>query len=811
MTIPGKVICLFIVLVFSATLSTIASASSYAPSSAGVSVVPLQGQDMLNIPQPNQAGISIARFSQFSVVSRPLKIVNAFDQLAAVPTTIVIIAPNIIIENSVEVVGSAADVIFLSESAGTQISCVSCSFTNIYRLSFLIAEPSQALTVDSTELGEFETLSGGEVFISGLSAPGLMSLDILAESLNTAGSLLFHTQASKKASGGYEVQQGGRYQIGSNTLNAVLGFSTWNYDQNKIIGNSLSSTGSTIDGTIRTLGLKISTSAPLILRANINTKTDLVTTIRYRELPVISQEIVRVHNFSSAKLNVYSDITSSGLVELDSVQDLTLHSSSDINANQINLVAGKELKQNAYLTAQYIEIDADDFINEGPVSADDSVYAIAKGNIVNRYGGRIIGKTVKLQAISENSYILNGSRTPFISWYEAPLNVAPNYYQSLDATMLGAYYTAGLHLAGNFLDKQQPTYSSAKILGQNISIKANAFENINPYYQLVQEGESLTLSRQFLNQVGVVAEKTLLIDSATHILNSSAFLGAEREDSLVRMSANTIVNERYRLLSILDMDEQHNIEEQYDTGNVDVDIDRAVIETEIASYSPPGMMFSMGNFQAAADTQFINSVGYLEIFGDAIFSAPSLIDAGLAHKSLQKTNSVITYYGNYCSPCINEGESQIVTDPQQIDSLFYINGDAKLISAPGPVFTDLSPFNGYVNKAVADLIATEFAFVGQYDTVYDPGNAGGYVNHSTITFSHSVNGTVDWEAAEIDINWFEQVRYYSNGTPDGSPAGWKVDRTDETETFSLFQTLVNFLSKLAASIAALWSEINWWD
>jgi len=110
------------ILVLTLGVSSFSLASTITPQGSEVKFISggSYPADYLHIVAPNSAGISVNRFNVFSVSGKPLNIVNP-GSVGTIPTTIVIIANHISLRDTVEIVGDAADVVFISETSTSTI------------------------------------------------------------------------------------------------------------------------------------------------------------------------------------------------------------------------------------------------------------------------------------------------------------------------------------------------------------------------------------------------------------------------------------------------------------------------------------------------------------------------------------------------------------------------------------------------------------------------------------------------------------------------------------------------------------------
>ncbi|WP_347331328.1 hypothetical protein [Marinimicrobium locisalis] len=793
--------------------------------------------DVMTLAPPNASGLSINRFDRFETDDRPLSVLNPMgDNVGPVPATIVIIADSVVLNNTVEVGEAAADIVFVVPRASGSIRCNGCELKNFHRITFVVNDGSYNPSAGSAQLGAFRASANGLVALNGLRAPGAITLDVLAGRINTSGTLDLHQKAVKNSSGSYDAAETGNYTIGTAAARFMTGKHRWDYDTQKILDYDTTASVSTLRGTVKAVSVKWSLAAPASFAVAADTRTSLLSSVRYRNQQVISNERIAITHYAGGTLSVRANQTTQGQLGIKSVGGLTLASGRHFQGQLFEAIAGGRLTQRSKVSAVTAEFSGARFINEGNILGSGSVKVWGEHLLANRYGGRILADVIQLETDTEraNSYIINGSRTPYYSEHTKPLPINGDFYDELDEKKLGVYYTAGVHKEANLAAKPVPASRTAHIRGRNIKIKTNAFENINPYYEILEEEGPLTLQRALLNQVSTVAEHSLHINAGRYIVNSSAHLGAEGSDASVNFSTGVLLNERYRVLSILDLQHDSYVE-IHNGGDEKEQVNSEIMKSRAATYAPPGVLFSMNDFAAHTDEFFLNSMAYVEIFGNASFRTDSFgrgnwgfIDAGMAHMGAVKSLSQVKYYGYHCIRsvaerpesmteqrakelyCKSSDTKEMVTDPQQMDSLFYINGnsrvyhtdddmDSKELSEAYSLFTDYSPFEGYVDDVVDELMQDYEKYTTNFYT--DKGFTGG-----SETRRAGVSNEVDLERGTIDISYWERIEYDMSGSvPDNTT------RNSGTDSFSIFEEIKALYERLKEAFMSFVDEVKWWD
>ncbi len=732
--------------------------------------------DLLPIAQPNSSGLSINRYDNFSVTDRELHILNmprtvkttGGEQNINAASTVVIIADNFSINNKVKLLGPAAEILFISTTASGNISCNQCDFENFLRVSLATTSTQTNLNQNITAIGTLSPNNSSSISINGLSAPGVVALDIITSQLTLNGIVETHQRAIQDTDGGYQSQDGGSLTIGTGVVNAVLGPIYWDYDTRQITRVESSSINHLLSGNIHSSGVKISASGELTVNTFIDTRSDLIASANYRGDVYIPQESIDIQTLSNDSLNISGDQNSAGLIKLKSPDDLSLVSlQTDINASEIELVAGGLLSNVSRLNAVDISVAGRDLVNQGVIIADADINLWSHSQLVNQYGGLIKADTIKLQ--SEIHAVRNGSRTPYMSQQSEVdyLFNLDNYVNQLDPTKLGTFYSLDEININNASYIMAPD-NSAHMIANHIEVQSIGFENINPYYERSSSeigALPVEYQREYVGQVSISAESYLAISAEEYILNSSAYLSVNRSDSLFEASTSTFVNERYRTVSRLNASEYTFTPFSLVTPRT---ILRKTASSSTVGSSPPGVIAALGNVNISSSEAIINNTAYLEIFGDAQFNTPVVNDIGYAHQGFTLDRIAADFSGFAGFGGTTTAVSSVST-PAESDSLFLIHGNFSANASLG-WFRNNNPFDRYINNAISNVVERNAAPLP--DPFLD--------NHPLYPSLEEVKET-------------------------------GVIETEDGQEYSLFNELQSIFDNSMQEVSDFFNESNWWS
>lgn len=835
--------------------------------------------DFLKIRPANQSGISVNKFDTFNVTSdRPLKILNtkglSAGERAPTAEIIVIEADDIQLSGSIEIVGPLADIIFISTTSGA-ISCNSCELKNIFRVVLASAHKldasnnPQTLNSLTTNIGSLKAASGGSVTINGMNAIGALAVEVVSDSLNLSGIVETNQLAVEKLGGGYEPSNAGDKKIGSASFSAALGDVIWDFDTQNLLSSNPSVGSSSMEGQVYAVSAKIWASYPLLLNTEIDTRTDALSSIRYRSWdPALQRYVDKNHiakegislqifseeseytavgsrlfsnnsvlirstgglNFASKYVSVqtdnieYKESYRCGVFGWDrcwrTVNKTVTYNVTDfslIDAPYITVVATDELFIGPYIKmiSDDLKLGGQSVYNRGRLAASMKLEGYGKKNLINEFGGRLQASTLHLQA--DNGFVRNGSRTPFVP-NESDVGELLDYRSSdlimLDAYKIGTFYKTGMEFDLSE-EKFQGTMQS-QLLGDNILIRAKAFENINPYWEQIstsQDPNEFQFQENRVNQVGVYATNAIQIKSEKYILNSSAGIMSEGS---IQFDSPTIINERYRVLSIL----QETLVANQDS------LDGYEYNTAVVAYSPPGLINALGNFSARAYNGFSNKASYFDIGGNGEFLANKINFYGVESGNGFVEGYFTTYHDESYScgafgwdRCWNRDIPTNHLDitksnPTELDSLFHIGGNASgqrfSYGSNGSVILgtgvdldikNIESFDAFVEDLVGDLFSEDF---------YNGFNTSSDVDEESNTLT-----TVQYIKTDYHCNPYLpdlMVPIDVAGVTIFIPVrDCQLKDTQIKQTYNFLEELKKFYDRILAVMTSWLEDLDWWN
>jgi hypothetical protein len=814
--------------------------------------------DYLKIRAANASGISINRFDSFNVGDKPLKILNTSKQVGdlVVPNAdIIVIEANDITLGDIEVLGPLADLVFISTTDGS-ISCNSCDIKNIFHVTLAVAnrvnsETGSTLILDSStsNIGALKPISGGVVSINGMTAIGALGVEVVADTLTLDGNVNTHQPAVSLLEGGFEASVGGDKTIGSASFIAALGDVVWDFNTQNLLSSTPSAGTSSLNGKVNAVSAKFWSSYPLTFETEVDTRTDALSSIRYRswdeerglyvDKNSIASEGISIQTFGDvgfrtvvgAKLNSNNSILvrSSGDLELSSKYSEVITykrrswsfnreikfnrtTFNYIEAPIVQIVAVGDLFSSVYseIAADQLKLAGYNVYNRGKLSGLMKIEAYAENNLINQFGGTLAASTVSLQA--ENGFVRNGSRTPFVP-NEMAVDKLLTFNSSdlvmMDDYKIGTFYKDEMDFDLSTEKFQGNMYS--QIIANNIYIKSLGFENINPYWEQVDSQENITFTDQRVNQVGIYALEGIQIQSSNYIINSSA---AIMSDGSMNFDSPSIINERYRVLSILE-----------ETTVVDSDFESMEFKSTTVAYSPPALISAMGNFTARAANGFSNKASYFDVTGNAEFLANQVNHYGVESGNGFEGEYVTTYREVHyscssrlfsrCSnfePSINETISQF--KPSELDSLFSIGGNAQgqkfSVNSSGNTILgagvdlhikNIDSFNAYIDDLVGDIFS-EDAYSGFNESEYIDIGSNKLTTYQYIKSDEHCDPNLPDLQVPIDVGGitiFIPVR-------DCQLIDMRIE-----QSYNLLEELKAFYDRMLATMTAWLEDLDWWN
>lgn len=700
------------------------------------------------IPSPHVNGLSVNDFNQFIVSQRKLTIYNgsrSSDSIVNndIANVIVIKSSVISLADNIEIIGAPADIIFIGTSSNQKLTCTNCSFTNVGRVTFAAATVKSVSLIKSTGIvGELVTTSGGSVEVNGLLAPGLQAMELIADTVKTAGIIDINLKADIHPEGGHIVHSEGSKVVGSGGISLYSGRMTIDYEELKVTAATVVNQEFLVDGKIRaaTIAVLSPKNIRLASTADLSTLSDVIATSTrnsqfYAPIEGIFIQGAGKHLSSGSldstthKITVAGKLSSDNKVLIKSLSKLNM--SAVVVAGELSLISGHNTHATGRLQAKLIEVAARNFINNGAI-ATSWLNIETEKSIYNSFGGNIKANQITLKANGGN--VVNGSRSKYRYYPDTPTPLTV----SADMTALkhGLYYQVTESGAVG-------SHQSASILGNEIYIQAKSVENINPYSLTKGASEDwsagVSVKNSLARQVSIQAENRLEIKTSNYILNSSAIIGVNQAGLMV-FNTPVLSNERYRLevesFTYNQLDLSHDTSQQHDVAKVGT-------ETKVVAYSPPARLYTFGEFRFSdgnandsTSEEFLNEFSYFEVFGDSHFHQTLIKTIGielaqsLSLSEVSKVRSCLNY-GN-CS-----GETTLTL--ADAETLFSIRGnlygiDSTLPSQSDLVVDNINTYDALVQQLVDAYLAPFIYTNSEYDYGYVKNMAinDGYLEGSAI-------------------------------------------------------------------------------
>lgn len=768
--------------------------------------------DRLIAAPSNQSHISFNALRDFTV-DRNLQLFNLPDGENPAADTIILYTDEANLAGRIEIVGPPSDLVILVKSPAREVetlNCNYCEFVNVNRVTLAIVKP-EVMNVSSgmTELGNLASVANSTILVTGLNAPGALSLEILTETLNLSGEINLNQAVSSDSSSVYAKDINGSKSVGSGAVNLYLGWSTWNYEQREIVGVLAGAPKElSLNGSINAPSIRVASSFPLIVSSRIDSRTDLLSTIMYQgTLVAVDENIVLESIGDNVPLTLNGQFYSEGAVDARASNNVVINPGARISANEIKLIAANKLLNDGHLDAEDLYIAAKEVENEGSMQSKGQVYAVAENYLVNQYGGVIRANEVRLE--SKNGVIRNGSKTPYKSSAATNtglLNYRSDYINTLSDVVMGAFYQPGVNVNTTNTNYVMAVDNSANIIANTIEIKSAAFENINPYYVFVDVAGQAAINLRRANQILVSAEQSLAIDASNYVLNSSAQMIVNSEKGALSLKTTLLNNERYRVETTLSKAVTTSEDEGY-FGPVDVTTDS--LGVSVGVFSPPGRLISMGDLRIRASQSILNNTAYIEVFGDAYVDSPTVSSLGvILHRFSQDTNSFsapcynfysIGFSGSACGYSYTE---QVLVDGRQLDTLFFVQGAFNAVGSTG-WYNNHKPINTYAANTAEMLAAENLGLV--LDTVR--------IRRGTRVFELDDSYTQDLVGENLEtlqIKWKDEKFVEARLDPTEPEPAYTYYRKG-TASFDFKEELERYYSRFKHLFTRLYNEINFWD
>ncbi|WP_299495140.1 hypothetical protein [uncultured Shewanella sp.] len=693
-------------------------------------------QDML-VPAAPKKGVSYNKFGEFSVSKKPLVIFNgggakgAFNAQAPAKT-IVIEATKMVLEQDIKIVGQPADILLLVKGAKQTITCTNCGFDNINRVTMAVAtmgsKPEDMLK--KGKVGQLSARAGGTIKVNKLSAPGILSLELLADNITTAGVLDLNLRADSHPQGGYIVHPKGNKIVGSGGINLYSGLLTINYDDLAIKAAKESASSHTVGGNLKAASIAIASPKKIVIAKNtkLNTASDILATSTHNgqfyapNEGIYLQTIAASNTLTNKKggelhqgVELRGQLISDNLLSIKSSKDIKFTTSAKVITHDAKFMAITDVRQQGFIQADnQVDIAAKRMINNAKITAGilniETTY-----NIHNSFGGRL--KATNMALKSNKGFVVNGSRSQREAYSDGSLKALP-LTKDPTALKFGIFYDVN-EKTGK-VNKQV----SAHILANKLAIQAKAIENINPY-SLEQSNKKewsagIRVDNRQAQQVSIQVENQLDLKADIYVLNASAILGLNQAGR-VTIDTAKFSNERYRLQA-----ESYAFKQLlYDPANPkeENESEEGVV-TKIIAYSPPARFYSFGDLHIGNKLKsikgkghFINEFSYFEVFQNSHFRKTQFNSFGL---ELSKVTDIVPLTGVRECLRYRNCEDEIVTTLAEAETLTAFHGNVYGVNKNSPSFADLEIGNINVldakkSRLVKDYLASLFVKKSEYD------------------------------------------------------------------------------------------------
>ncbi|USD72984.1 MULTISPECIES: FhaB protein [Vibrio] len=633
-------------------------ASSYGLSSRTDTQVRQSSSSNFDVLVPAKAknGISYNVFSKFELSGKPLTVVNTDDTSGGVRGTgkadlIVIESNNISLKDQFSILGSPVDILFITRSASGKLTCEQCSFDNVGRVTMAAAAPSYSSSAKTVNgIGDLTTVRDGKVTVKGLVSPGLQSLELIADTIDTSGTIDTNLRAENHPESGMIIVDRGSKVVGAGGINMFTGRLKVSYEDLAVKSATLSSAWSTIKGKFRAATIAIASPNNIVIDADMSTMSDALSTSQHNGKLYAPTEGVFVQSLGKYKSKEYQNIHVKATAKLSSDNHLSLKSLSNIHilkqgnkqakviGGDMTLIALNDVLQQGYVAADEVKVSANQFINNGVVESANIDVETEK-SIYNSFGGKVLGKNVTLY--SKSGAVINGSRTDKAVYLDSALSIGGEGYDIDKQFGIWQSLDDDPDIKSQINSANSVSTVSASILADNLDIQAKIIENINPYRlkkaDSVNWDAGIRVNGIKANQVAIEAERSIKLKASEYVLNSSAIMGLNGGGEFL-VNSPIFSNERYeisfesypyRVVEYSQDDSKKNEIGHYKSGT----------ETKILTYSPPGRVFSFGDFQFSRggtsdpkkvqSSKLFNEVSYFQAFKDVRFFNSTIKSIGL--------------------------------------------------------------------------------------------------------------------------------------------------------------------------------------
>jgi hypothetical protein len=640
---------------FNASAPTESLSPDYGPLSNATKVLRADDNsgDVLVLAPPNTAGISYNSFSKF-MMGQPLKIMNMDNSAAGSPAAklIVIDAQQLTLNNTLEIVGAAADVLLINRVSNAQIQCSYCGFINVGRVTIAAAQPSSALSASSTQIGTL--VASGAVNITKLNAPAAQ-VEVVGKAITTVKNdavIAINTQQKARVELGsqYVLDDAGDKRVGTGSVNLIAGEVKVDYSNFTVqsFTSNASTAMTTLDGSIQSGAIKVVAASSLTINSQLSTHSDLQASFIDKGEFKLANERIELATLDTLNGHLINNgtLVSDDKIKLIATGNIQNNATASVTANHIEAIAAKDLTNmgvftcpdsvcapleplvvplvtNLYLAAEGV-ID-----NQNALQGFTNLTLTAGKDLNNRFGGTIEAANVYLN--SKTGSIHNGWATPYENLPADHWVLQPSYYTQQLSTF-DQFILPKIN--GSQAPAKRARTKEAYIFGDKVIVNAKRHvENINPSLDVYRNGTSTpNEDGTSASAVSISALNRLEIGAGGYILNSSATLSVENNgpNSALVLSAPQVHNERYFMYVLGDVVNEQGVvvdtaaKTQTTTTTTSLDL-----EARLYVYSPAGVIFS------SAPTQFRF---------DGVNNLTSILGAGIAAASTTGFENNTSYF-----------------------------------------------------------------------------------------------------------------------------------------------------------------------
>lgn len=287
-------------------------------------------------------------------------------------------------------------------------------------------------------------------------------------------------------------------------------------------------------------------------------------------------------------------------------------------------------------------------------------------------------------------------------------------------------------------------------------------------------------------------------------------------DGSIQFDSPTIINERYRVLSIL----EETLVVNEDSKN------RSEYNSSVVAYSPPGLISAQGSFSAKAYNGFSNKASYFDVVGDAKFLTNTINFYGVENDGGFSESYHTTFHDESRScgafgwdrcwtrdiPTYHQTVSK--SNPEELDALFSIGGNTVgrkfSIGSNGDVIVgtgvdlnvkNIDSFEAYMDDLVEDVF--------HFDS-YDGFNTSNSVDQRSnkLTTVQYIKSEAHCDPSLPDILVPINVGGITTFIPvrDCQLVNRKI-----VKEYSLMEELKKFYDRMLATMTSWLEDLDWWN